>query len=152
VVSSVSKNRLRPSGVFKSSAAGQFGSRRGGFRGVGFAAQALWMATLATQAPRVKLPAEFNADYSFYEKFSVKDTDGERETSLKLLLRNIDFCSNVQPGLEFVDVLSNAVRRALTNKLQKEGWQNIRRLMIHENDKQYIHFVLFQEGGEGLPR
>jgi hypothetical protein len=53
-VSSVSKNRLRPSGVFKSSAAGQFGSRRGGFRGVGFAAQALWMATLATQAPRVK--------------------------------------------------------------------------------------------------
>ena len=55
MVSSVSKNRLRPSGVFKSSAAGQFGSRRGGFRGVGFAAQALWMATLATQAPRVKV-------------------------------------------------------------------------------------------------
>jgi hypothetical protein len=106
------------------------------------------LATMLRKRGAWMLPAEFNADYSFYEKFSVKDTDGERETSLKLLLRNIDFCSNVQPGLEFVDVLSNAVRRALTNKLQKEGWQNIRRLMIHENDKQYIHFVLFQEGGD----
>jgi hypothetical protein len=54
VVPSVSENRLRPSGVFKSSAAGQFGSPRGGFRSVSFAAQAMWMATLATQAPRVK--------------------------------------------------------------------------------------------------
>jgi hypothetical protein len=40
------------------------------------------------------------------------------------------------------------VRRALTNKLQKEGWQNIHRLMIHENDKRCIEFVLFQEGGD----
>ena len=54
VVSSVSKNRLRPSGVFKSSAAGQFGSPRGSFRSVSFTAQTMWMATLATQAPRVK--------------------------------------------------------------------------------------------------
>jgi hypothetical protein len=54
VVPSVSKNRLRPSGVFKSSAAGQFGSHKGGFRSVGFAAQAMWLATMATQAPRVK--------------------------------------------------------------------------------------------------
>jgi hypothetical protein len=44
--------------------------------------------------------------------------------------------------------LSNAVRRALTNSLKKEGWQNIYRLMIHENDKAYVELVLFQEGGD----
>jgi hypothetical protein len=106
------------------------------------------LATMLRRRGAWMLPAGFHADYSFYEKFSVKDTGGERETSLKLLLEDIKFCSDVQPGLEFVDVLSNAVRRALTNKLQKEGWQNIHRLMIHENDKKYIQFVLFQEGGD----
>jgi hypothetical protein len=50
--------------------------------------------------------------------------------------------------LELVDILSNAVRRALTNSLQNEGWQNIHRLMIHENDGPYISFVLYQEGGD----
>ena len=54
MVPPVPKNRLRSSGVFKSSAAGQFGSPKGGFRSIGFAAQAMWMATLATQATRVK--------------------------------------------------------------------------------------------------
>ena len=94
------------------------------------------------------LPAEFHADYSFYDKFSVRDPVGESGTSLKLLLKDINFCADIQPGLEFIDVLSNAVRRALTNKLQREGWQNIHRLMIQENDKTCINFVLFQEGGD----
>jgi hypothetical protein len=40
------------------------------------------------------------------------------------------------------------VRRALTNKLQKEGWQNIHYLMIDESNKRCIEFVLFQEDGD----
>ena len=94
------------------------------------------------------LPAEFHADYSFYDKFNISDERGGPGTSLKLLLKDIRFSANVEPGLELVDVLSNAVRRALTNSLQKEGWQNIHRLMIHENGSPYISFVLYQEGGD----
>lgn len=106
------------------------------------------LATMSKSRGAWMLPAEFHADYSFYKKFSVTDADGEGGMSLKLLLKDIEFCSEIQAGLEFVDVLSNAVRRALTNKLQKEGWQNIHRLMIHENDEKCIHFVLFQESGD----
>jgi hypothetical protein len=106
------------------------------------------LATMSKRRGAWMLPAEFHADYSFYDKFSVTDANGESGTSLKLLLNDIKFCSDIQAGLELVDVLSNAVRRALTNKLQKEGWQNIHRLMIHENDKTCIQFVLFQEGGD----
>jgi hypothetical protein len=47
-----------------------------------------------------------------------------------------------------VDILTNAVRRALTGNLQREGWQNFHRLMIHENDGPYISFVLFSESGD----
>ena len=72
------------------------------------------------------LPAEFHADCSFYEKFSVTDTNGESGTSLKLLLKDIKFCSDIRAGLEFVDVLSNAVRRAPTNKLHGSGIRRAR--------------------------
>jgi len=106
------------------------------------------IATMSKRRGAWMLPAEFHADYSFYDKFNVTEPGGERGTSLKLLLKDIRFCSDIQAGLEFVDVLSNAVRRALTNSLKKEGWQNIHRLMIHENDKTYVELVLFQEGGD----
>jgi hypothetical protein len=44
------------------------------------------------------LPAEFHADYSFYEKFSVTDTNGESGTSLKLLLKDIKFVPTYRLG------------------------------------------------------
>lgn len=91
------------------------------------------------------LPEGFHADYSHYEKFSSEDDKGEKGTSLKLLLKDLQFYSDVQWGLELVDIVTNAVRRSLTGNLQKEGWQNIHRLMIHDNDGPYISFVLYQE-------
>jgi hypothetical protein len=56
------------------------------------------------------------------------------------------FSSEVQPGLEFVDILTNAPRRALIGNLQREGSQNIHRLMLHENGSPYLSFVVFHEG------
>jgi hypothetical protein len=106
------------------------------------------LATMSRRRPAFMLPAEFQADYSFYDRFNAVGGADEKGTSLKLLLKDIQFSSDVQPGLEFVDILTNAVRRALTGNLQREGWQNIHRLMIHDNDAQYISFVLFQEGGD----
>ena len=92
------------------------------------------------------LPEGFNADYSFYEKFNSLEEKGEAGTSMKLLLKDITFSAQTQHGLEFVDVLTNGVRRALTGNLQREGWQNMHRLMIYENGEPYISFVLFSEG------
>lgn len=104
------------------------------------------LATMSRREPANMLPAEFNADYSFYDKFNAVDGEAEKGTSLKLLLKNMTFSSEVLPGLEFVDILTNAVRRALTGNLQRGGWQNIHRLMMHENGSPYLSFVVFHEG------
>jgi hypothetical protein len=104
------------------------------------------LSSMSQRRPAMMLPEEFHADYSFYEKFN--SSDGEKAISLKMLLKDLKFSSDIHYGLEFVDILTNAVRRALTNSLQKEGWQNIHRLMLHGNDGPYISFVLYQEGGD----
>jgi hypothetical protein len=106
------------------------------------------LASMSKRRPAMMLPEDFHADYSFFDKFNSDEADGEKATSLKLLLKDLKFSSEVQYGLEFVDILTNAVRRALTGNLQQAGWQNIHRLMIHGNDGPYISFVLFQEGGD----
>jgi hypothetical protein len=104
------------------------------------------LASMSKRRPAWMLPEAFNADYSFYEKFNSADEKGEAGTSLKLLLKDITFSAQTSHGLELVDILTNGVRRALTGNLQREGWQNIHRLMIHENGEPYISFVLFSEG------
>jgi hypothetical protein len=49
-------------------------------------------------------------------------------------------------GLEFVDVLTNATRRMLRGALQRDGWINMHRLMIHRANEAYIKFILFGPG------
>jgi hypothetical protein len=62
---------------------------------------------------------------------------------LGLLLReNLRFSSAPEPGLELVDILSNAVRRAIRGNLQFSGWRNIRSLMIHR-PHQYVYLSYF---------
>jgi hypothetical protein len=92
--------------------------------------------------PAPRLPI---GDYSFYDRFSVTGDDGEKGTDAKLLLTDIRFSTKPEEGLEFVDILSNAIRRALTGKLQKVGWKNIHRLMVHRNEP-YLQFILLREG------
>lgn len=104
------------------------------------------LASMSKRRPAWMLPDGFNADYSFYEKFNLVNENGEAGTSLRLLLNDITFSAQTQHGLEFVDILTNGVRRALTGNLQREGWQNMHRLMIHQNGEPYISFVLFSEG------
>ena len=84
-------------------------------------------------------------DYSFYDRFSFAGDNGEKGTDAKLLLKDIRFSTKPEEGLEFVDILSNAIRRTLTGKLQKDGWKNIHRLMVHRNEP-YLQFILLGEG------
>jgi hypothetical protein len=100
------------------------------------------LAMMSKSRPAPMLPI---GDYSFYDRFSVIGGDGEKGTDAKLVLKDIRFSTKPEEGLEFVDILSNAIRRALTGKLQKLGWKNIHRLMIHRNEP-YLQFILFREG------
>jgi len=49
--------------------------------------------------------------------------------------REMEFAdSREQVGLQIVDALTNCVRRALSGRLQREGWAKIRNLMIGHRD------------------
>ena len=99
---------------------------------------------LSTMSRRRPSPRLHFGDYSHYEKsYCTKGDDGAEGTDLKLLLKDIRFLTHSEAGLEFVDILTNAIRRALTGNLQQKGWQNIHNVMIHRNEDAYIQFVLF---------
>ena len=91
-------------------------------------------------------------DYSeFDKKFQVpmptylKESILPYETGydLKLLLdESFSFSSGNDFGLELVDILTNATRRALKGNLSKAGWVDIPRLMIAQKG-QYLRFRTF---------
>jgi hypothetical protein len=80
------------------------------------------------------------ADYSHYDKFQHTRQDGEEGTNLSLLLEDLRFSSDIEFGLELVDILTNAVRRAIIGNLGIEGWGGIGRTMIHRKEH-YIALV-----------
>jgi hypothetical protein len=53
------------------------------------------------------------------------------------MTENFRFSWLPEPGLELVDILTNAVRRGMMGNLKYESWKDIRSLMIHRNN----HFV-----------
>ena len=44
------------------------------------------------------------------------------------------FSSEPEPGLELVDIVTNALRRGLIGNLGEPGWLPLRGLMIHRSD------------------
>jgi hypothetical protein len=74
---------------------------------------------------------------------------GETGLSLNECFEEIAFSAEAVPGLELVDVLTNAVRRALTGRLGERGWQGIPGLMIHRKGSTYVHPIGF--GNDGRP-
>ena len=108
---------------------------------------------LATMSKRRPAPRFEGGDYSFYDKsYGTTGDDGEKGTDSKLLLMDIRFSTESEVGLEFIDILSNAIRRTLTGNLQKEGWQNIHKVMVHRNENAYIQFILFDEGEDVIQK
>ena len=88
------------------------------------------------------------ADYSFYDRFTGKIDGGPEEgTDTSLLLADLRFSSAVEPGLELVDVVVNATRRALVGALGEPGWRSIPRLMVHRKEP-YIKFICLREGAD----
>jgi hypothetical protein len=77
--------------------------------------------------------------------------DGSAINIQKLLMDNFRYSSAAEMGLELVDILVNATRRALVGNLRPQGWIDIPTLMIHRN-QQYIRFIAFHDRKDDLER
>lgn len=69
--------------------------------------------------------------------------EGEAGHSLNEAFRELEFSSQASPGLELVDVVTNALRRGLTGRLKESGWRGIAGIMIHRKEPTYVHPIGF---------
>lgn len=111
-----------------------------------------WSTTVVIwlQAISLARPGEFfpEGDYRYFERFrfrelpayvaeevrrlGVKSTQG---IDLNLMFKeSFRFSSAIEPGLELVDIVTNALRRAMVGNLKEAGWLPLRSLMIHRPD------------------
>jgi hypothetical protein len=93
------------------------------------------------------------ANYSHFARFRRKVSEGLKpyfkgeeygEDGGMIVKENFRCSSRPEPGLEIVDILTNAVRRALAGRLTKTGWQDIRGLMVHRREP-YIQLVALRD-------
>jgi hypothetical protein len=106
-------------------------------------------------ALRVPIIALEEGDYSYFDRaFQIatsewfnKATGNEEPFGIRLglILKNLVFESGVNYGLEMVDILTNAVRRALSGNLAEAGWSNISKLIPKLRDRHRVHLVSFVE-------
>ena len=117
-----------------------------------------WERWLSTYCPRV-LAARSKTnpggrleggDYTHFSKFEAPTQDGTPATDLQLLFADIHFSAAPEPGLELVDIVTTALRRALVGHLREDGWQDLRRLMIHRPDRHYISLMRL-DGASSMP-
>ncbi|QIO32312.1 hypothetical protein [Bradyrhizobium sp. 1(2017)] len=77
---------------------------------------------------------EFDEISDFMRDILNPKPDGPKPMNLGLVLsESLRFSKDPEPGLEMVDILTNATRRALRGSLQPEGWQEIPTIMISRN-------------------
>ena len=88
------------------------------------------------------MPAEDVPLSDYYVK-EFPDLKGASGLALGPLLGDITFSAEAVPGLEMVDVLTNAVRRALTGRLGTRGWEGVSGIMIHRREPTYVHAMGF---------
>jgi hypothetical protein len=100
---------------------------------------------LQSRLAREPMIALEGIDYTeFHQKFMMEVPQYLRETllpdakeafDLKLLMQeSFRFSSDAEPGLELVDIVTNATRRALKGNLAREGWGRIPSLMISRRE------------------
>jgi hypothetical protein len=102
---------------------------------------------------REPFPQLEDGDYSHFSAREIAMSDywvrefprlqGETGLALAPIFDEIVFSPDPLPGLEVADVLTNAVRRALTGHVGPRGWPGISRTMIHRREPTYVHMVGF---------
>lgn len=99
------------------------------------------LATMSKRRPAWRIDA---ADYTYFDRFCSPGAEGSQGIDLSLLLNDLRFSAATETGLELIDILVTATRRAMVGNLQFSGWQNIRRLMVHRREP-YIKLVVLGE-------
>jgi hypothetical protein len=112
------------------------------------------MQSMALRTPFIGLS---EGDYTYFDKMFkmetpewFKEATGETEqycSNLGLILKEFKFTSAHNYGLEMVDVLTNAARRALSGNLREEGWRNISKLIPKMSDKHQVQMLSFSDEG-----
>ena len=102
-------------------------------------------------AKSVEEPTGFfeGGDYRHFKRFDSESPDwlptpkgaANTTTDIKLLMmEHFRYSSECEPGLELVDIVVSATRRALVGSLKIAGWKDLPTLMIHRR-QHYIHLV-----------
>jgi len=99
------------------------------------------------QTMSIEKPAPFlvGGNYSYFNKnFSMPEVpeylkkliknEDSRVTDIKAIIsKNLEFgVSEKHVGLQLVDIITNAIRRALIGNLKEEGWNTINKIMIFQ--------------------
>ena len=111
-----------------------------------------WLQSHSVKNPS---PMLIGADYSHYSRFDMEVPDylakatglaqGRTVVNIKkVMTESFRFSANPEIGLELVDILTNATRRALVGNLKIEGWGRIPQLMIHTRE-QNLHLISIGE-------
>lgn len=118
------------------------------------------MPWLQSKSKRSPIPHLIDADYShFYPKYEIATPDHLKEHGFpdeagvdirKLMKSSFRFSSDPEFGLELVDIVTNATRRALKGNLREPGWADISRLMIR-NGEQCLRLVNLSRKAGSLP-
>jgi hypothetical protein len=104
------------------------------------------MPMLQSKSIKEPMPMIIGQDYSHFHRFDMEipayltEINEAPKSGLvadirKIMTENFRFSSGIETGLELVDILTNATRRALVGNLKIEGWGNIHRLMIHRREQ-----------------
>ena len=105
----------------------------------------IWLQAVSLQKPGAMLPG---GDYRYFSRFIMKELPEYLQSiappvdlnlgagiNLQMMYReSFRFSSDPEPGLELVDIVTNALRRGLVGNLGKAGWLPLRSLMIHRSD------------------
>jgi len=111
-----------------------------------------WSRTIVIwlQAISLAKPGAFfsEGDYRYFERFRFRElpayiAEEARRLGVKstqgidlgmMFTESFRFSSAIEPGLELVDIVTNALRRAMVGNLAEAGWLPLRTLMIHRPD------------------
>lgn len=105
----------------------------------------IWLQAMALEKPGVFMA---EGDYSHFERFRFDElpaylAEEVRKRGIRssggidlgrLFTESFRFSSEIEAGLELVDIVTNALRRAFVGNLGEAGWLPLRSLMIHRAD------------------
>jgi hypothetical protein len=110
-----------------------------------YARGALASLSARDPAPRPEPKEGALLDFTYFDKAHTGQIGDQHGIDPALLLKHVRFSSDINMGLEIVDILCNATRRMLRLELDRAGWINLHKLMIDRNAT-YIKFPIFQAG------